>query len=73
MVLLLTIVTCGIYGIYWIYTRGVIVDDYIASTGAPKPNNAVIYIVLSIFGLSIVAYALMQIELNKIATGGSAQ
>ena len=73
MVVLLTIVTCGIYGIYWIYNRGVIIDDYIASTGAAKPNNAVIYIVLSVVGLSIVAFALMQIELNKAATGGSAQ
>lgn len=71
MVILLSLVTCGIYAIYWIYKRGEIMDNYIASTGAPKPNNAVIYIVLSIFGLSIVAYALLQSELNKIAAGGN--
>lgn len=66
---LLTLVTCGIYGFYWSYKKGEIIDNYYAGKGLPKPNNAVIYLVLSLFGLSIVAYALLQSELNKIAAG----
>jgi hypothetical protein len=67
--LILTIVTCGIYGIYWAYKKGEVVDNYYANKGMPKPNNAVIYLVLCLFGLSIVTYALLQNELNKAAEG----
>ena len=69
MVVLLTIVTCGIYGIYWMYKRGEIIDNYYASKGSVKPNNAVVYLLLSLFGLSIVSSALLQSELNKVARG----
>lgn len=69
MVVLLTIVTCGIYGIYWMYKRGEIVDNYYASKGTVKPNNAVVYLLLTLFGLSIVSFALLQSELNKVSRG----
>ena len=66
---LLTLVTCGIYGFYWAYKRGEILDKYAASLGRQGSNNAVLYLVLQIVGLGIVAYVLMQNELNKIADG----
>lgn len=61
--ILLSIITCGIYGIYWLIMlneakmqRGIMVDS----------SASVLYLILSIFGLSIVSYALMQSELNKM-------
>ena len=69
MAFLLTLITCGIYGYYWAYKRGEILDNYNVSRGLPKSSNAVLYLVLQLFGLGIVAYCLMQSELNKIAQG----
>lgn len=62
---LLTIVTCGIYGIYWSYKMGEFVDKINDS----KSNSSILYLVLNLFGLSIVVYALIQNELNKKITG----
>ena len=62
MLILLTIVTCGIYGMYWSYQVGRTVD---AAKGTPNGSLGVLYLVLSIFGLNIVAWALMQNEINQ--------
>lgn len=65
---LLTLVTCGIYGYYWAYKQGEKINEAKAMRNMPADSSSgVIYLVLSIFGLSIVAYALMQSELNKMA------
>lgn len=66
MVILLTIITCNIYGIYWSYKMGQFLD---AAKGNPNGNSGVLYLVLSIFGFNIVAWALMQSELNRFTTG----
>ena len=68
MSILLAIVTCGIYSIYWMYKRGEYIDRYHQSRGV-QSNNAVLYLVLSLVGLGIVSYAMMQNELNQIARG----
>lgn len=68
VVVLLTIVTFGIYGIYWFYKAGGQICDAKGRRALPVDNNtAVIYLILSIFGLSIVALALLQNELNAVA------
>lgn len=69
MVVLLTIVTCGIYGMYWAYKAGEKIA-YVKqrSTGVTGGNDSVLYLILSIVGFSIVVYALLQSELNKVAT-----
>lgn len=67
MVLLLTLVTCGIYGIYWCYKQGEKLDRAAAMRGMPQSNRAILFLVFSILGLSIVSYALMQDVLNEIA------
>ncbi|MCR4616436.1 MAG: DUF4234 domain-containing protein [Clostridiales bacterium] len=68
MVFLLSIVTCGIYLLIWLYKAGERVNRAKGMRGLPTDSNTgIIYLVLSIFGLSIVSYALIQIELNKIA------
>lgn len=68
MVVLLTLVTCGIYGLYWLYKAGtqvtVIQQRY---SGRSDSSNGILYLILGIFGLSIVSYALIQSELNKVA------
>lgn len=69
MALLLSIVTCGIYSWYWMYKRGEYIDNYYTQRGLPPQSNSILYLVLSICGLGIVSYCLMQNEINKIARG----
>ena len=65
---LLTLVTCGIYGYYWAYKMGEKINEAKVSRGLPSDSNlSVIYLLLNIFGLSIITCALVQNELNKLA------
>ena len=69
--ILLLFVTCGIYGIYgiyslfWMYQMGNAVEMLHEQHGEPRGSAPVVYLLLSLFGFSIVAYALLQYELNK--------
>lgn len=67
IVILLGIVTCGIYFLYWFYKAGVLLDQKAMESGRTSESRAILYIVLSLFGLAIVTYALMQDSINKIA------
>jgi hypothetical protein len=67
MVLLLSIVTCSIYLLYWMYVSGQKIDQVKASRGIPSGSTGILYLLLTFFGLGIIAYALMQDELNKLA------
>lgn len=58
---LLTLVTCGIYGYVWAYKMG----DAYDRLDQRAANTGVIYLVLSLLGLSIVTYALLQDQINK--------
>ena len=60
-VIVFTIITCGIYGIYWNYKMGERVD----MIKGEKGSTGILYLVLSLFGLSIVNYALMQDAVNN--------
>jgi len=64
MVVLLSIVTCGIYTWVWLYRCGERLD---AAGGKSRGNLGIVYLLLSLFGLGIVAYALMQDEINRFA------
>lgn len=64
---LLSIVTCGIYYFYWSYKQGEKIDHAKNSRGIQSSNTGVVYLLLSIFGLGIIGYALMQNELNNLA------
>ncbi|MBO5336262.1 MAG: DUF4234 domain-containing protein [Lachnospiraceae bacterium] len=64
---LLSIVTCSIYYFYWAYKQGEKIDAAKQSRGMESSNSGIVYLLLSIFGLGIIAYALMQNELNKLA------
>ena len=60
--------TCGIYLFIWMYKAGEQVNIAKSSRGLPVDSNSgVMYLLLTVFGLGIVAYALIQSELNHIA------
>ena len=63
---LLTIVTCGIYGLYWAYKQGEKLDNASVKSGMTNGSRGILYLVLSLVGFSIVAYALMQDSINKL-------
>ena len=64
MVFLFSLLTCGIYGVYWIYCMGEKLDRFNDRDG----ESGLRYVLLSIFCLSIVAYSIMQDQVNKHAT-----
>ena len=68
MAFLLSLVTCGIYMYYWMYKQGEKIDSAKSARGLESSGNSgIIYLVLALFGLGIVSYALMQNDLNKLA------
>lgn len=67
MALIFTLITCGIYGLYWMYKQGERIDNAKTKRGMAGGSNGVLYLILAIFGLGIISYALMQNELNKLA------
>ena len=67
MVVLLGIVTCSIYHIFWMYKAGEKIDTAKSSRGIPAQGSGTVYLLLTLFGLSLVAWALLQNELNKMA------
>ena len=62
MVFLFTLLTCGIYGHFWMYKMGGKCDQIKNENG----NSAVLYLLLNLFCLGIVSFALMQDTLNKL-------
>lgn len=64
--IVLSIITCGIY---WMYKAGEKVA-YIKqrNTGEVDSSSSVLYLILGILNFGIVVYALIQSELNKVAT-----
>ena len=66
MSLVLTLITCGIYGFYWAYKCGEKLDQGRMNRGLPAANSGVLYLILYLLG-GIIAYALIQNELNRLA------
>lgn len=66
MVLLLTFVTCGIYGLFWAFSCGEKIDTAKQKRGMVSSNGGILYLLLYIFG-GIIAYALIQNEINNLA------
>ena len=61
MVFLFSLVTCGIYMFYWLYKMGERCDKIHGS----NQNSGIIYLVMGVFGFSIIGYCLMQDTINK--------
>ena len=66
MVLLLSIITCNIYWLFWVYKAGQAIDDYRVSMGKSASNKSIVYLLLSFFGLDIIALALLQSDINDL-------
>lgn len=66
VVFLLTLITCGIYGFYWAYRCGEKLDQAKQRRGIPASNGGILYLLLYLFG-GIIAYALIQNEVNNLA------
>lgn len=73
MAILITLLTCGIYGWYWMYKAGVTIDDQNVKYGKSAGSKGIICLALTIFGLGIVAYAIIQDDINKICDLASAE
>ncbi len=64
--LLLTIVTCGIFGFYWAYKLGKNMFSAQQINNLPATDNSVLYLILELFGLGIIVWAIIQNDLNTI-------
>ncbi len=67
VVVLLTIFTCFIYGYIWAYRTGEKVDQIKTNRGIPAGNGGILYAVLFICTGGIIAYAIIQNEINNLA------
>lgn len=67
LVILLSLITCGIYGIYWWYKNGEFMEQANNSKNISGSSNPVLYLILSLFGLSIINFVIVQIDINKHA------
>ena len=65
MAFIYSLITCGIYTFFWNYKMGQKLYAAGRSHGKEIADNSVLYLVLSLFGLSIVNYCLIQNDLNK--------
>lgn len=62
-----TLITCGIYSFYWNYKMGQKMHEAGKRYGVEIADNSVLYLILSLFGLGIVNYCLIQSDLNRLA------
>ena len=67
LAVLFTILTCGIYGFYWNYRMGQKLYKASMNSGKNLSDNSIVYLLLSVFGLSIVSYCLIQNDLNQFS------
>lgn len=54
------------YSLFWWFTRGNIVKDRFAEHGYSATGNEIVYLLLGIFGFSIVSMAIMQNDFNSL-------
>ncbi|MCI9625351.1 MAG: DUF4234 domain-containing protein [Clostridia bacterium] len=63
---LLTLITCNIYGIYWAYKMGEKLEQARTNRGMQPGSSSIVYLLLHLFGLGIIGYALMQSDINAL-------
>lgn len=66
MALLLSLVTCGIYTLFWNYKMGQTMYKAQQKAGAHATDNAILYLILTIFGFQIVSYCIIQSDINAL-------
>lgn len=65
-VFLFSLLTCGIYMIYWSYNMGKEIYKSNQQRKIDSLDNSVLYFILSLIGLRLVNFCLIQDEVNKI-------
>ncbi len=63
---LLCLVTCGLYIFYWDYRQAQKISRMLGSVGLPPTDNAVLYLVLNLFGLGFINAMIEQGHLNDV-------
>lgn len=66
--LLLFIVTGGIYGVYLAYVWGKALPEMYAFRGRFEEDKSILFLILSLFALSIINLAVIQSSLNELST-----
>jgi len=66
MDIVLTIITCGIYGIYLMYKAGKLEAELYAKLGLGIKDDSLVYLLITIFGFSVIAYAILQNNINQL-------
>jgi hypothetical protein len=66
MDVVLTIFTCGLYGIYLLYRYPQLLLELQDRTRQPRNDISTISIILGVVGLAIVSVFMIQTELNKV-------
>lgn len=59
---ILSLITCGIYYIYMFYKMGYMLRD---ASGGRIADKSVLFVILALFGLSIIGHCIIQSELNN--------
>ena len=65
MAVIYTIITCGIYFLYWVYKIGTNVDALKGKSG----DTGILYLVISLLGLGLIPMALAQDAINDKLDG----
>ncbi len=67
LTILYSLLTCGLYKIYWSYKVGKQLYNAGSNCGKDISDNSILYLILSLFGLSIISDALIQNDLNSFS------
>lgn len=67
MAFLFTLLTCGFYQFFWSYSMGKKMCNIREEHGLNASDNSVLYVILSVLGLNLINYCILQSELNEIA------
>lgn len=68
IVFIFSIITCGIYLFYWMYKAGDKVNEMKQRNGMmADSSNGILYLLCCFLGGGIIAYCLIQSELNRVA------
>ncbi|MCL2056569.1 MAG: DUF4234 domain-containing protein [Oscillospiraceae bacterium] len=70
LTIVLYIVTGGIYGIFVYYKWGQAMTALCREHSIPDEDRAILYVILALFGFSIINMALIQNDLNQLARIG---
>jgi hypothetical protein len=65
-IILLSIVTCGIYTYFWYYQLGQLIAQAQGLKGKTPKDNGVLFLIMGIFGLGLINLAIAQNDVNQL-------